>query len=230
MNSMNFSIPRNNNSEMLLYIWQIVDLPNISINDLLYKISFDLFLLTPEKAKDFINKCIENEYLVKDAKKNLKLSKALDQKLKIWQKKRKKEILEKIDSAKKIVQIKKDIDKKKPTKFTTLIRTFLDKGALNRAAAVSNASFDLVEFDSTKGIIKTNVAGSKEKPYVIEIDTEKKVLRHDCHDFVTRRAEDKKFCKHLVKLFLLLKEKNEISTEYFLRELTEEIDKWEFVS
>jgi len=38
---MNFAIPRNNNSETLLYIWKIIDLPSISQKDLLYKISFE---------------------------------------------------------------------------------------------------------------------------------------------------------------------------------------------
>ena len=37
---MNFSIPRSNYSEMVLYIWKIIEIPNISINDLIYRISF----------------------------------------------------------------------------------------------------------------------------------------------------------------------------------------------
>ena len=55
---MNFAIPRNNTSEMLLYIWKIIDLPYILYDDLVFRISFDLYLDPPEKAKIFINKIV----------------------------------------------------------------------------------------------------------------------------------------------------------------------------
>ncbi|UCD02082.1 MAG: hypothetical protein JSV23_03415, partial [Promethearchaeota archaeon] len=74
---------------MLLYIWKILDLPSISLDDLLYKISFEFFLFSPEKATDFINDCIDNSYLVKDDNQHLRLSNGLNQKLNNWQKKRK---------------------------------------------------------------------------------------------------------------------------------------------
>ncbi|GAH59603.1 unnamed protein product [marine sediment metagenome] len=95
---MNFAIPRNNNSEMLLYIWKIIDIPKVSQNDLLYKISFELFLFPPNEAISFINNCLDNQLLVKDNNLNFTLSKNLNQQLKNWQKKRKKAVLKKIVS------------------------------------------------------------------------------------------------------------------------------------
>ena len=227
---MNFSIPRNNNSEMLLYIWKIIDIPTISQNDLLYKISFELFLFPPNEAISFINKCLDNQLLVKDNNLNFTLSKNLNQQLKNWQKKRKKAVLKKIASSIQIAQIQRDIGKEKSTNFIVLINSFTDKGTLNRSVTVSDTSFKLLEYDEAKGILKSEVKGSKEESYIIELDTNNKTLRHNCHDFVTKRADNKKFCKHLTKLFLLLKEKDETIAEFFLNKLAENINTWDFTS
>ena len=56
-----------------------------------------------------------------------------------------------------------------------------------------------------------------------------KILKHDCHDFQTKRAQNKKFCKHLAKLFLLLKEKDEKRATLFLENITKDVNKWDFV-
>lgn len=224
---MNFTIPHNNSSELLFYIWKIIDLPFISQSDLLFKLSFELFLLSPEEVNSFINECIENQSLIRDANNNLTLSSALKQKLKIWQNKRKKEILEKMNS---MTTKEKQTDKGATTNFNLLIKSFIDKGTLNRAASISNNAFDLIECNLPKGIIKAKVEGSKKEPYIIEIDTNTKILRHNCHDFESRRAEYKKFCKHITKLFLLLKEKNSNSSKKLLNNIATNINKWEFTS
>ncbi|MFX0042148.1 MAG: hypothetical protein ACFE8L_04490 [Candidatus Hodarchaeota archaeon] len=227
---MKFTIPRNNSTELLLYIWKIIDVPYISQNDLLYKLSFDLFLFPPEEVINFINGCTKNKSLIRDANNNLKLSNELHQKLINWQNKRKQEILEKMHSIQKIVTIEKQTENGNATNFNAIIKTFIDKGTLNRAASISNNAYDLLEFNPSKGIIKANVLGSKEEPYIIEIDINNKIIRHNCHDFETRRAENKKFCKHLAKLFLLLKEKDSKNIEIFLNNIAADIDKWEFRS
>ncbi|GAH62405.1 unnamed protein product, partial [marine sediment metagenome] len=227
---MNFAIPRNNNSEMLLYIWKIIDIPKVSQNDLLYKISFELFLFPPNEAISFINNCLDNQLLVKDNNLNFTLSKNLNQQLKNWQKKRKKAVLKKIVSSKQITQIQSDTGKEKSTNFNVLINSFTDKGTLNRSVSISDTAFEILECDSAKGILKSRVKGSKEESYIIEINTKKKLVCHNCHDFVTRRADNKKFCKHLTKLFLLLKDKDETIAEFFLSKLAENINTWDFTS
>ncbi|MFX0021692.1 MAG: hypothetical protein ACFE9S_05160 [Candidatus Hermodarchaeota archaeon] len=226
---MNFAIPRNNTSEMILYIWKIIDLPFISFNDLLFRISFDLYLDSPEKAKKFIKRCIEDNVLIIDDKQNLKLSKELNKQLIEWQKTRKVMVLKKIKTANKIEHLKDDISKKS-TNFSILINAFVDKGTLNRSVSVSDNAFEILKFDRSQGIIESKVKGSKEESYVIEIDTNNKVLRHTCHDFETRRANTKKFCKHITKLFLLLKDKNEKLAEFFLNDIAENIDMWDFTT
>ncbi len=207
---MNFAIPRKNNSEMLLYLWKIIDLPSISLNDLLYKISFDLFLFSPENATLFIKKCIEDKLLIKTNDQNLQISNLLIQKLKNWQHKRKNDILEKLNS------------------FGVLLNAFTDKATLNRSVSIADDAFESLEYNSEKGILKSKVLGSKKESYIIELDLNKKIFYHNCHDYETRRAENKKFCKHITKLFLLLRENDEKSAEILLKNLAEDIDKWDF--
>jgi len=219
---MNFAIPRNNNSEMLLYIWKIIDLPAISQKDMLYKISFEFFLFSPNEAIKFIDYCVQNKLLDKDNNQSLKLSRTLNQHFKNWQKKRKNAVLQKI------APLKSDIENKNSSNFIVLINAFTDKGTLNRSVSVSDTAFELLECDSAKGILKSRVKGSKEESYIIEINTNSKILRHNCLDFEQKRANNKKFCKHIAKLFLLLKNKNENIAEFFLSNLAENIDNWDF--
>ena len=94
--------------------------------------------------------------------------------------------------------------------------------------AISNSDLNIDEFNPNKGTIKVSIAGKKEESYYITIDINKKNLLHNCHDFQTRRAQNKKFCKHIAKLFLLLKEKNEKDAEYFLNQIAENINDWDF--
>ena len=110
------------------------------------------------------------------------------------------------------------------------MKAFLDKGTINRTVSISEDDFAISEFNFEKGIIKTEVTGSKAEPYIIEVNTKNKKIIHDCHDFQTKRSVNKKFCKHLAKLFLLLKEKDEESATNFLSEIAENINKWEFMS
>ncbi|GAF87044.1 unnamed protein product, partial [marine sediment metagenome] len=147
-----------------------------------------------------------------------------------WQKKRKNEVLQKIASTKKIAQLKSDIENKNSSNFSVLFNAFTDKGTLNRSVSISDTAFELLECDSAKGILKSRVKGSKEESYIIEINTNKKLLRHNCRDFEQKRADNKKFCKHLTKLFLLLKNKNENIAEFFLSKLAENIDNWDFTA
>ena len=219
---MNFAIPRNNNSEMLLYIWKIIDLPAISQKDMLYKISFEFFLFSPNEAIKFIDYCVQNKLLDKDNNQSLKLSRTLNQHFKNWQKKRKNAVLQKI------APLKSDIENKNSSNFIVLINAFTDKGTLNRSVSVSDTAFELLECDIAKGILKSRVKGSKEESYIIEINTNSKILRHNCLDFEQKRANNKKFCKHIAKLFLLLKNKNENIAEFFLSNLAENIDNWDF--
>ena len=224
---MNFTVPRNNSSEFLLYIWKIINVPEVGINDFIFKISFELFLLTPEKALKFIQNSIKNQYL-KNAQGRLSLSQDLCENLSLWQNSRKDEIFSKLEKKRKKTIANMSTKDDETHNFSIFIKAFSDQGTSNRAATVANDAFNIIEFDPKKGLIQTKVKGLKIESYFIEINLKEKTIRHDCHDFLTRRAENKKFCKHLVKLFLFLKESNEEATLNFLKSISENTDEWDF--
>ena len=227
---MNFAIPRKSETDLLLYIWKIIGLPIISKIDLIYEISFKLFFDSPEKANLFVDKSIKNKNLVKDDNENLSLSQNLKKNLQSWQIKRKKSIVNKIINRNEEISVKNNIVLENDSNYNTLLKAFLDKGTINRAAILSNENFNIKEFDYNNGIITVEVVGIKESSYNIEINTKNKTLVHNCHDFQERRATDKKFCKHLAKLFLILKDKDSVSALNFLREIAENINEYKFLS
>ncbi|MHA1913934.1 MAG: hypothetical protein ACW986_00665 [Promethearchaeota archaeon] len=227
---MNFAINRDNLTEMLLYFWKIIDLPNINPNDLMFKISYELFLLSPEEAIMFITNCLENKLLIKEEKGNLNLSTTLAEKLQDWQKKRKIKVLKNLETAKQEIQSETDIKNEKSTVFGVLLLQFADKDTLGRAASLTAIDFQRKEFNKESGFIKSTVVGSTEDFYNIEVDLKKKLIRHNCHDFETRRSKAKKFCKHLAKFVLLLREDDKEFTENFLKNLATNVEDWEFVS
>lgn len=227
---MNFAIPRKNYSEMIFYIWKLIELPHISKTDLLYMISFETFLFSPKDADIFIRKAINNGSLKVDNNNNISLSEELALELKKWHKKRRVDILEKIKKSTSIVQNIKKFKENSSNKFNTILKAFLDTGTINRAVLVSDSSIKINTFDPRKKLIQAEVEGSKKTPYIIEISTLEKVVKHDCHDFQTKRAQNKKFCKHLAKLFLLLKEKDEKGATLILEAITKDINKWKFIN
>lgn len=225
---MKFAIPRDTTSELVLHIWKIIALPYIHQDDLLYKISFELFLFSPKEAKEFINVAINEGYLIQENDEEIKLSESLARDLNKWQKERKTYISEKmklIDNLNETAGAPKNNDL---NKFRNLLKAFLDKGTINRAVAESDNSYEFRLVDSDKKIIRAEVQGSQKIPYIVDINLNEKVIEHNCHDFRTKRAENKKFCKHLVKLFLLLKIKNAALATDILENITQDINNWNF--
>ena len=215
---------------MTLYIWKIIELPYISLNDLIYKISFELFLFPPKDAKEFIKKAVHNGFIIIDNDNKLSLSDDLSLELKNWHKKRRVEILKKFNNSTSIAQNIKNFKINDSNKFNILLKAFLDTGTINRAVLVSDSAINISTFDLHSKIIKAEIKGSQKTPYIIEISPNEKVLKHDCQDFQTKRAKNKKFCKHIAKFFLLLKEKDEKGATVFLENITKDINKWDFVS
>lgn len=227
---MNLAIPRGSNEELLFYIWKIIDLPNIELTDLLFRISFELFLLPPDQGKKFIDNCLKDKLLSEDDNGSLNLSTSLNERLAQWQKGRKKEIIDNIKSATKNSLLTTHIENDNKSSFSVFLKSFADKGTLNRAVNILDNAFEMKDIDDEKSVLLSSVKGSKEDSYYIEFNLKNKLLKHNCHDFITRKSKQKQFCKHLVKYFLLLKERFPTSTETLIKDLGENIDKWEFSS
>jgi len=227
---MDLTIPRKNLSEMVIYIWKIIGLSSISLNDLLFRLSFELFLYDPKEAKIFVETAISQNYLILHED-NLKLSKELRQELILWQIERKEEISERITSSKKIRDFKFEKGNliKESNQFKDLFKIFVDDATLGRCTSIIHSDINLLRFDDKTGILKATIKGSQENNYIIEINIKLKTLKHDCHDFQTKKSKSKRFCKHLARLFLLLKEQDETSATYLLKEIGNDINNWKFI-
>jgi hypothetical protein len=224
---MDLKIPRKNISEMVLYVWKIIGLPSISQEDLIYTLSFNLFLYDSIAAKEFISLAIEEGLLLKSPQNILSPSKILKNKLQKWQDERKADIREKL----KAIQIIRRIEstsKDESTNFTTLFRIFVDDATLTRTASILQSDITYLKKEFDQGIIQAKVKGSKEISYSIEINLKNKYIHHNCHDFETRKSKNKKLCKHLAKLFLMLKDENENKTTLLLNEIANQINDWSF--
>lgn len=224
---MDLKIPRKNLSEMVLYIWKIIGLPSISQEDLIYLLSFDLFLYDVTAAKEFIGLAIEKGLLIKTSQNNLSPSDTLKTKLQKWQLEKKLEINEKLKTIQ-IVKRIEDASKSGPTGFITLFKIFVDDATLARTASILQSDIEYLKKDLNRGIIKARVKGSEEIPYSIEINLENKYIHHDCHDYETRKSKNKKFCKHLAKIFLMLKNEDERIVIMLLNEISNQINEWSF--
>ncbi len=215
---------------MVLHIWKIIELPSIQQDDFLHTISFELFLFSPKEAKEFINATIHEGYLILEGDERIKLSESLALELNKWHEKRKTYISEKIKNVNDFNEVSNESKNKDINKFKILLKALLDKGTINRAVAESDSAYKFRSIDLEQKIIKAEVQGSQKIPYNIDISVREKVIKHNCLDFQTKRAPNKKFCKHLAKLFLLLKIKNADLASYFLESITKDINNWNFLS
>ena len=148
----------------------------------------------------------------------------------MWQIKRKEEISERLTSSERIkdLRVEKGNLIKNSNQFKNLFKLFVDEVTAGRSASILQSDIKLLKFDAKTGILKATIKGSQENVYTIEINVKLKTLKHDCHDFQTRKSKSKKFCKHLARLFFLLKEQDETSATYFLKEIGDNINDWEF--
>lgn len=225
---MKFIVPRENLSEMVMYLWKIIDLPQISLNELIFKLSFELFLFPPNEAQKFIENAIKAKYLIKTQDNSINLSNALVKQLNEWHEKQMISVKNRKQELNNQNQTRVEFLEDSKTHFNVLLKALLDKGTINRAAAVSEDAFDIITFNPEENIIKANVKGSKEEAYIIIIDLDDKTITHDCHDFETKRAQNYKLCKHLAKLFLILKKIDQETTNKILEQITSNIDQWIF--
>ncbi|MFX0039192.1 MAG: HD domain-containing protein [Promethearchaeota archaeon] len=93
--------------------------------------------------------------------------------------------------------------------FEDLITKLTDRNTLTRADSVSDNVIRILKTDKENGLIEAEVQGNTIVPYKLTIDISKKnfydVITHDCPDFLARKKQNNKFCKHIVKFFLVLK-------------------------
>ncbi len=213
--------------ELVIYIWKSLDLPSITKENLLYYISFELFLFKPNKTIQIVNEALKKGFLI-EKKGYLSASNSIRSELEKWQIAEGDRVDQALNEIKNRAIIQNELESEKHSSFNMLLKEFADQNILNRAVTISKNAFSEVNTNFNRGLITAQVIGSNESPYKIEINVNKKKISHNCHDFATRRRNLKKFCKHLVKLFLILRADYESELEDLLKKVRNDIDLWEF--
>ena len=96
---------------------------------------------------------------------------------------------------------------------------FTDAPRLARAEKMSDTELVFNHVDDTS--VKAKV-----KQYNIDIDGERRVIKHDCDDW-RKGAAQKRMCKHMAKVFLSLPE---ATASKILAEIWENRESWEFIA
>ncbi|MDJ0269684.1 MAG: DUF72 domain-containing protein, partial [Aigarchaeota archaeon] len=106
-----------------------------------------------------------------------------------------------------------------PEEKTRLLSSLVDIPRFKRAREIPEDQLQLVA--ATESYVEAKV-----KNYTVIIDSEQRIIAHDCDDWKKER-EQKRLCKHAVRLFLSLPEETTIP---MLRKLKEELKSWSFSS
>ena len=101
--------------------------------------------------------------------------------------------------------------------FDSLIRRFIDEQRLKRARRIKDEEISIQKLGENR--IEAII-----RDYHVVIDVENRIILHDCADW-SRCIPQKRFCKHLGKLFLTLPEEKSIE---ILRKIFSEKPYWEF--
>jgi len=108
-----------------------------------------------------------------------------------------------------------------PSDIRSNVEDFLlrltDYARLERGKNINDS--ELIIKELLEGRIKARI-----KKYTIEVDLQRRLLKHDCNDW--RKGRNKKrICKHVVKLFLMIPKEH---SKKILRDIVENRDDWGF--
>ena len=193
--------PYNDDRLLLLYVWKINDVPYISMQDLIYNISFNNDILDPSESQEFIEDVILNGYLVKTSR-GFELNQELRNELNEWQETGKEAITKMLEKSKrtKAEKVKDIVSKKDGISFIQFFNIFVDERTRNKILESPRKSIDIII--ATPNEVRAIVHGTD--IYDISIDSINKIIKHDCMDFTNNKAPNNLFCKHLARLFMLL--------------------------
>lgn len=188
-----FNIPRSPHG-LVEYTLRALGKKSVSIKDLVFFLSFDLRQMPPSRAQELVKKLQSSGHIVLE------------------------------DGQ---VRLGSNIESEtEPTSTTDsahlggLLKQFVSSPRLTRAVGMDDAAIRFSQTASPPLRIEAKVFGSKE--YRLVLDEAKKRIEHDCPDW-KRVSVLQRFCKHVVKLFLLLDQKDAVRILVSLRE-----GSWEF--
>jgi len=112
---------------------------------------------------------------------------------------------------------KEAVKKKRKETTESLLRLFADEGRILNGRVMKND--ELKDLKIEKQRISTNI-----RDYTILIDEGKQRIHHNCGDWKLQK-QSKKFCKHLVRLFLSL---SKLRSKLLLKNISENLEDWTF--
>ena len=93
--------------------------------------------------------------------------------------------------------------------FKEIIKNLTNKNTRNRVKSIPDDYVQLFRIDKENGIVEAEIQGSQTILYKLNLNISlintSRVIDNDCPDYLTRKKQNNKFCKHIVKLFYVLK-------------------------
>jgi len=94
------------------------------------------------------------------------------------------------------------------TNFNVMLKQFTEKKDLYKSVLLKEEDYHISKYATSRQAIKVIIHRLGKEPHFIFINLAEKLISHGCGRFKELNTENSpKFCKHLVKLFLILKEK-----------------------
>ena len=188
-----FTIPRNPRG-LIEYAFRALGKNSVSVKDLVFFLSFDLRQMPPSRAHDLVKKLQSSGHIVVEEGQ---------------------------------VQLGPNIESEaQPTpvedvaELGDLLKQFVSSPRLTRAVGMDDKALRFKQTASPPLRIEARVFGSQE--YSLVLDEAKKRIEHNCPDW-RRVSVLQRFCKHVAKLFLLLKQEDAVRILESLHE-----GSWEF--
>lgn len=244
---MNLAIP-DNDEDLIIYLWKIIGLDQISKEDIIYKLSFKLNLpFRPAELNKKIKNAMDRGYLIPKGN-GLTIEGALAQKIVkdnslvknnfsklfpnqiIWNR-----IEDNFDSwrsdakAKFLRQEVLDKDKME-LEFIENIKKVMNEEEISKGRGVSRDRLHYELIDPVNLIVKAQVTGSNNEKYYVIIDAKNKTIAHNCDDYLRNRMKNKSFCKHFFNVIYLLKNSEIELGNTIINQLKNGRNSWEFKS
>ncbi|MFX1419405.1 MAG: HD domain-containing protein [Promethearchaeota archaeon] len=112
--------------------------------------------------------------------------------------------------------------------FEEIIESLTNKNTLNRVNSISDDCVRIIRIDKENGLFEAEIQGNKLIPYKLNINVLQKniyeIIYHDCPDYLARKKLNNKFCKHILKFFYVLRNRDYHFALNLLKELKSKID------
>lgn len=96
--------------------------------------------------------------------------------------------------------------------FVKMIEDLTNKNTRERAQSITDNKIRIFNIDKENKLVEAELQGTNISPYKIiinlAIENPKKIIYHDCPDYLARKKLNNKFCKHLTKLIIFLRKED----------------------